>query len=83
MSSAAAPGWGSWSFNPIVIVVLIAAAIVYARVYRRAEQRAGSSKPGIGQWLPYSAGLFAIAIALLSPLDAIGDCYLLRVGPAR
>ena len=77
MSSAAAPGWGSWSFNPIVIAVLIAAAIVYARVYRRAAQRATGSKPGIGHWLPYGAGLFAIVIALLSPLDAIGDRYLL------
>src|ERR1700679_1385289 len=35
------------------------------------------SKPGIGHWLPYGAGLFAIAIALLSPLDPIGDEYLL------
>jgi putative membrane protein len=77
MSTASAPGWGSWSFNPIVIVVLIAAAVIYARVYRRAERRASSSKPGIGHWLPYGAGLLAIAIALLSPLDAIGDRYLL------
>jgi putative membrane protein len=77
MSAASPPGWGSWSFNPIVIVVLLAAAVIYARVYRRAERRATSSKPGIGHWLPYGAGLLAIAIALLSPLDAIGDRYLL------
>jgi putative membrane protein len=77
MSAASAPGWGSWSFNPIVIVVLLAAAVIYARVYRRAERRATSSKPGIGHWLPYGAGLLVIAIALLSPLDAIGDRYLL------
>src|ERR1700684_545336 len=77
MSSAAVPGWGSWSFNPIVIVVLLAATVIYARVYRRTARRATSSKPGIGHWLPYGAGLLAIAIALLSPLDAIGDRYLL------
>ena len=77
MSTASAPGWGSWNFNPIVIAALLAAAVIYARVYRRAERRASSSKPGIGHWLPYGAGLFAIAIALLSPLDEIGDHYLL------
>jgi putative membrane protein len=75
MSSA--PGWGSWSFNPVVIVVLLAAAYVYARVYKRAAARATTSKPGAGHWVPYAAGLLALAIALLSPLDAIGDRYLL------
>ncbi len=72
-----APGWGSWSFNPIVILALLAAAYVYSRVYRRAAARASTRKPGAGHWLPYGAGLIAIAIALLSPLDAIGDKYLL------
>ncbi len=30
------PGWGSWSFQPVVIIALVAAAVAYSRVYRRA-----------------------------------------------
>jgi putative membrane protein len=76
MSSA--PGWGSWSFNPIVILALVAAAALYTRMYRRASARSSaSSAPGIGHWLPYAAGLLTLAVALLSPLDRIGDSWLL------
>jgi cytochrome c oxidase assembly factor CtaG len=71
------PGWGSWSFNPVVIIALIAAAVLYSRAYRRA--RARSEKLGPGHWVPYGAGLIAIAAALLSPIDAIGDKWLLSV----
>jgi putative membrane protein len=75
MSSA--PGWGSWSLNPVVMLALVAAAVVYARVYRRAAARSSTSRPGAGHWVPYAAGLLVIAIALLSPLDVIGDRWLL------
>jgi cytochrome c oxidase assembly factor CtaG len=76
MSSA--PGWGSWSFNPIVILALIGAAVLYTRMYRRATTRcAPGNGPGAGHWLPYAAGLMTLAVALISPLDAIGDKYLL------
>jgi putative membrane protein len=72
------PGWGSWSFNPIVILALIAAAVLYTRMFRRATERcAPGNGPGIGHWLPYAAGLLALVVALLSPLDTIGDKYLL------
>jgi putative membrane protein len=71
-----APSWGSWSFNPIVAVVLAGAVVAYIRMYRRAGQRA-PNPPGAGHWVPYMAGIFALAVALFSPLDAIGDRYLL------
>ena len=78
MTAASPPGWGSWSFNPIVILALIGAAVLYTRMYRRAGERcAPNSGPGIGHWLPYSAGLLTLAVALLSPLDEIGDGWLL------
>jgi putative membrane protein len=72
-----APGWGSWTFSPIVIVVLLGAAYLYARVYKRAQARSGARRPGAGHWVPYYSGLLVLAIALLSPIDAIGDRYLL------
>ena len=70
------PGWGSWTFQPVVVIALLAAAVLYARMYRRAASRS-TRPPGAGHWLPYAAGLVVLAIALLSPLDPIGDKYLL------
>ncbi len=75
------PGWGSWTLNPIVILALGLAAVVYARAYRRAASR--SSAVGAGHWVPYAAGLVALAVALLSPLDPIGDSYLLSAHMAQ
>jgi putative membrane protein len=69
------PGWGSWSFNPIVILVLLAAVALYARAYKRAAARSDALGPG--HWIPYGMGLVALATALLSPVDAIGDRWLL------
>jgi cytochrome c oxidase assembly factor CtaG len=69
------PGWGSWSLDPIAIIALLAASYVYARMYRRAASR--SAAVGAGHWAPYAAGIAVLAIALLSPLDAIGDGWLL------
>jgi putative membrane protein len=80
------PGWGSWTFNPIVILALGLAAVLYARAYRRAARRAGSgSTPAVGpgHWVPYGAGLLTLAAALLSPLDPIGDRYLLSAHMAQ
>ena len=75
------PGWGSWSFDPLAIVALLAAGVVYGRMYKRA--RARSEAVGIGHWLPYYMGLTVLATALLSPLDAIGDHWLLSAHMAQ
>jgi putative membrane protein len=75
------PGWGSWTFNPIVIAALGLAAWLYMRAYRRAVAR--SSVVGAGHWIPYVCGLAVLAVALLSPLDPIGDRYLLSAHMAQ
>jgi cytochrome c oxidase assembly factor CtaG len=79
--TSSVPGWGSWTFNPVVILALLAAGFLYSRAYRRASSR--SDKLGAGHWLPYTLGLLAIAAALLSPIDAIGDRWLLSVHMAQ
>jgi putative membrane protein len=71
------PGWGSWSFQPVVVIALLAAGWLYARVYKRAAARSSTSGPNASHWVFYVAGLLTIAVALLSPLDSIGDKYLL------
>jgi cytochrome c oxidase assembly factor CtaG len=75
------PGWGSWTFNPLVILALGLAAWLYMRAYRRAVSR--SDVIGAGHWVPYTCGLFVLAVALLSPLDSIGDGYLLSAHMAQ
>jgi putative membrane protein len=72
-----APSWSSWTIDPAVIVVLLAAAWLYWRGFRRARRLAPGRGPGAGHWIAYAAGLLVLALALMSPLDAIGDGYLL------
>ncbi len=71
------PGWGSWNLNPIVILVLLGAVVLYARMYRRAGKQSATRPPSAGHWLPYAGGLLILAVALISPLDSIGDRWLL------
>jgi putative membrane protein len=72
-----APSWSSWTIDPVLIAVLLAAAWLYSRGYARAKRLAGDRAPGISHWLPYGLGLATLAVALMSPLDAVGDGYLL------
>jgi putative membrane protein len=71
------PTWTTWTVDPGVIAALLAAAWLYSRAFVRARRLSGHRGPGVGHWLPYGAGLVVIAVALMSPLDAIGDHYLL------
>jgi putative membrane protein len=73
--SEVAPGWGAWSADPGVIVGLAFAAVAYAGCYRRAHRRTGRFY--LSQLLAFTTGLSLLAVALLSPLDAIGDDWLL------
>ncbi len=70
------PGWGTWSFDPVLWIVLVGAGAWYVSMLRRVERRTG--KPvGPGHWIPYFAGLAVLLVALDSPLEAIGDSWLL------
>lgn len=78
------PGWGSWTFEPLPLAALVLAGVLYARAYRRAAARGGPNHAvGAGHWVPYVAGLAVVAVALCSPLDAIGDGYLLSAHMAQ
>jgi cytochrome c oxidase assembly factor CtaG len=72
----AAPGWGSWSFDPVLWIVLVAAGTFYVSMLRRVRRTTG--KPvGPGHWVFYFSGLLVLLIALDSPIDVIGDRWLL------
>ncbi|HEX4036078.1 MAG TPA: cytochrome c oxidase assembly protein [Solirubrobacteraceae bacterium] len=72
------PGWSSWTVDPAVIAVLALAGGLYWRGFRRARALAAEGhRPGAGHWIPYLFGLLILAGALMSPIDAIGDDWLL------
>jgi cytochrome c oxidase assembly factor CtaG len=71
-----APGWGSWSIDPVFALAMVGVVVIYVRMYRRARERA-AKPPGAGHWIPYGFGILALIVALCSPLDAIGDKWLL------
>ena len=73
--SSAAPGWGVWSTNPGAIVAIVLTAAAYIACYRRAHRR--TRRHYVGQLLAFTTGLGLLTLALLSPLDAIGDRWLL------
>src|SRR5436305_6127857 len=73
---SAAPGWGSWSFDPVLWIGLVAAGAWYVSMLRRVHRRTGK-EVGAGHWLPYFSGLAVLFVALGSPIDAIGDDWLL------
>jgi cytochrome c oxidase assembly factor CtaG len=70
------PGWGSWSFDPVVWAVVVAAGAFYVTMLRRVRRVTGHPV-GIGHWGFYATGLLVLFVALESPLDAIGDEFLL------
>jgi putative membrane protein len=70
-----APGgvWRAWSAEPAVIAGLAVAAIVYARAARVARKRSGGSAPRWPTIGSFATGWLALAVALLSPLDRLGE----------
>lgn len=76
-----APGWGSWTVEPWVVAMLVVASGLYVNAYRRARRR--SDAVGAGHWIFYAGGILALVAALCSPLDAIGDSWLLSAHMAQ
>lgn len=71
-----APGFSSWPTDPLLWVVLLAAAAWYVSMLRRVRRVTGRAV-GPGHWTFYFAGLALLFVALDSPLDPIGDRWLL------
>ena len=66
--------WSAWSWEPAVLGGLALAAWLYVRGVRALWRRAGRGR-GIARWRAgcYAAGLLAVAVALVSPVDAMGE----------
>ena len=63
--------WGSWSIDSFALIAIPLAALLYAR----GLQSLGSRKRFHATWRPWAfyGGLLTAAVALLSPLDHLGD----------
>lgn len=67
-------GWNQWNWDPLVLSCVALVAGVYALGLYRLWSRTGVGG-GIGRRhaLAYAAGVFALIIALLSPVDVLSD----------
>jgi putative membrane protein len=64
--------WRSWNWDPVLILGLLFAGALYARGIRRLWMRAGAGRAvSFGHVAAFFAGLVALSVALVSPLDAM------------
>ncbi len=68
----AAPGALGWSWDPLVLVPLLASAVLYARGSLRLRRASRNGGPGWRE-AAFAAGWISLAAALVSPLDAMGE----------
>ena len=65
-----------WFADPLVLVPLTLFAGIYVWRFVRAREEAGGRGAGPLQALAFAGGMLALLVALVSPLDGLGDDYL-------
>lgn len=60
--------WGAWNLDPLLIAAIAGAGILYRLGSSRAE-----SPPAKWRRRSFMVGLLAVALALVSPIDALGE----------
>ena len=66
--------WFTWSFDPLIIAILAASAIVYTTGLRQLWRESGTGHAiSRGQATAFAAGWFSMFIALVSPLHPWGE----------
>ena len=65
----------SWTFSPVILVALTAYVAVYLLRWRRSRQEGGARAAGYGRLALWVTGVACIGIALLSPLDRLGEQF--------
>ncbi len=63
----------SWSFEPFVVIGVVALGWAYVWAWRRARRPGAPHPPGYGRAALFGAGLLTVLAALVSPLDSLGD----------
>jgi cytochrome c oxidase assembly factor CtaG len=65
-----------WFSDPLVLVPLALFAGIYVWRFARAREEEGGRGAGPLQALAFGAGMLAIVVALVSPIDGLGEQYL-------
>ena len=76
--AAAVPVEVSWSFGPVVLLALVAYAVAYTLRWRRSRNPIAPARAraaGWGRLVLWWAGIVALAAALVSPLDSLGEQF--------
>jgi putative membrane protein len=74
-ADAVRPGqlWRAWTFDPVVVLPMAAAMLLYARGVTRLWAKAGAYR-GVQRWQAwcFAGGMLLLALALVAPLHALG-----------
>jgi putative membrane protein len=63
----------SWSFEPGVLLGVLALGMLYVKAWRRARTPSEPHPPGPGRLALFTGGLLVILVALVSPVDGLGQ----------
>src|SRR5947209_18700473 len=68
-----------WSFDPGFLVALAVLTYVYVRRFRAARREAGGRGAGARHALAFAGAVVVLLIALISPVDRLGEDYLFSI----
>jgi putative membrane protein len=66
-----------WSFEPGVLLGVAALGLLYVKAWRMAREPGAPHPPGLGRLALFISGLVAVLVALVSPVDGLGDQLML------
>ena len=69
----------NWQMQPLVVAAGAAAGLLYARAWLRLRRRDRRDLASAGRCASFAAGLACAVLAAISPIDPIGEDYLLSV----
>lgn len=67
----------TWSFSPLVLTFAGLAILLFTQAMVRLRRRGRADHAPLGRTVLFGSGLAIVVLALISPLDAIGEQYLL------
>jgi cytochrome c oxidase assembly factor CtaG len=65
-----------WTFDPAQLAVLALFVVIYVRRFIHAREEAGGRGAGLPQFAAFVGAVVVLLIALVSPVDALGEDYL-------
>lgn len=63
----------SWSVEPTVVIGTLILCVLYGLAWRRARRSGSSHAPGYGRLSLFVLSMVLVILALLSPIDSLGD----------